>query len=116
MYSFQKNNEQLNQMIDQGIPMEGFELFYDENVVMQENEEKPRIGKNANREQCGGFVKTFTDLKMKVLSVAYGENLSIQECHLTYTGTDGNLVDYIEVAVRHWKNDLIVKEKFYYSL
>ncbi|MBI2451723.1 hypothetical protein HYV50_01435 [Candidatus Pacearchaeota archaeon] len=41
--------EELNNMILQGKIMEAFEKFYDENVVMQENSEEPRIGKEINR-------------------------------------------------------------------
>jgi hypothetical protein len=67
MNNFKENNEKLNSLIEQGKAMEAFELFYAENVTMQENETEPRIGKELNREQCGGFVEAFPDLKLKVL-------------------------------------------------
>ena len=115
MSNFKHNNEQLNTMIEQGKAMEAFELFYAENVTMQENETEPRVGKDFNREQCGGFVEAFPDLKLKVLSVAYGENLSIQEVLFDYTNEQSEKIIYPEVAVRHWENGLVVKEKFYYA-
>jgi len=115
MNNFKDNNEQLNKMIEQGKAMEAFELFYAESVKMQENETEPRVSKDLNREQCGGFVEAFPDLKLKVLSVAYGENLSIQEVLFDYTNEQGEKIIYPEVAVRHWENGLVVKEKFYYA-
>lgn len=113
--NFREANEQLNQMLEAGKAMEAFEQFYSENVSMQENETEPRQGKNFNREQCGGFVNAFPDLKLKVLSVAYGNNLSMQEILFDYTNEAGEKIHYPELAVRHWENGLVGKEKFYYN-
>ncbi|MCU0389929.1 MAG: hypothetical protein MUE81_02320 [Thermoflexibacter sp.] len=115
MHKFKDNNEQLNKMLEQGKAMQAFELFYAEHVTMQENETEPRIGKDFNREQCGSFVEVFPDLKLKILSVAYGENISIQEVMFDYANEQGEKIIYPEVAVRHWENGLVVKEKFYYA-
>lgn len=115
MQDFKDKNEQLNHMLEQGKAMEAFELFYAENVAMQENETVPRVGKDLNREQCGGFVQAFPDLQLRILSVAYRENLSIQEVHFDYTNEQGEKIIYPEVAVRHWAKGLVVKEKFYYA-
>ena len=115
MKNFKDNNEKLNQMLEQGKAMEAFEQFYAENVAIQENENEPRVGKDFNREKCGGFVAAYSDLKLKVLSMAYGENLSIQEVLFDYTNEEGEKIRYPEVAVRQWENGLIIKEKFYYS-
>ena len=115
MSNFKENNEKLNQLLQQGKAMDAFEQFYAKNVKMQENETEPRKGKDFNREQCGGFVAAFPDLKLQVLSVAYGENLSIQEVLFDYTNEEGQKVIYPEVAVRQWENGLIIHEKFYYN-
>lgn len=115
MNNFKEKNEQLNSLLEQGKAMEAFELFYAEQLTMQENETEPRIGKDYNREQCGGFVQAFPDLKLKVLSVAYGNNISIQEVLFDYTNENGEKIVYPEVAVRHWENEMIIKEKFYYG-
>jgi hypothetical protein len=115
MNNFKEKNEQLNSLLEQGEAMEAFELFYAEEVSMQENETEPRIGKDFNREQCSGFVQAFPDLKLKVLSVAYGDNVSIQEVLFDYTNEKGEKIIYPEVAVRHWANEMVIKEKFYYG-
>ncbi|MGD1894898.1 MAG: nuclear transport factor 2 family protein [Cyclobacteriaceae bacterium] len=115
MSNFKDNNERLNQLLEQGKAMDAFELFYAENVTMQENETEPRLGKDFNREQCGGFVATFPDLKLQVMSVAYGEDLSIQEVLFDYTNEEGRKIVYPEIVVRHWENGLVIQEKFYYN-
>ncbi|MEO1256675.1 MAG: hypothetical protein AAFY41_17560, partial [Bacteroidota bacterium] len=80
-----------------------------------ENESEPRRGKNLNREQCGDFVEMFPDLRLKILSTAYGSGLSIQEVLFDYTNESGEKINYPEIAVRHWENGQVVKEKFYYQ-
>lgn len=112
---WKKANEEINTLLEQGMAMDGFEKHYAEGVVMQENETEPRVGKALNREQCGAFVKMFPDLKLKVLCAAYGDQVSIQEVLFDYTNEQGEKIRYPEVAVRHWENGRVVKEKFYYS-
>jgi len=51
MATIKENIEHLNALILEGKAMEGFELYYDENVVMQENDQEPCIGKDANRQR-----------------------------------------------------------------
>ena len=112
-----KANEEINNSLEQGKAMEAFEKYYAEEVTMQENETEPRVGKNLNREICFGeaAVKKFSDLKLTVLSTAYGDNISIQEVLFDYTSESGQKVHYPEVAVRHWKNGQVINEKFYYG-
>ena len=45
----------LNSMILRGNALEAFEKYYAEDVVMQENELPPTIGKGANRERERDF-------------------------------------------------------------
>ena len=108
-------NEEINKLLEQGMAMDAFEKYYAETVVMQENETEPRRGKDLNREQCAGFVQMFPDLKLEVLSTAYGNHVSIQEVLFDYTNQSGERIRYPEVAVRHWENGQVVKEKFYYA-
>ena len=108
-------NEEINKLLEQGMAMDAFEKYYAETVVMQENETQPRVGKDLNREQCGSFVQMVPDLKLRVLSTAYGDRISMQEVLFDYTNESGEKIRYAEVAVRHWENRQVVKEKFYYT-
>ncbi|MDX2283112.1 MAG: ester cyclase [Bacteroidia bacterium] len=112
---FETHNEQLNALLMAGQAMDAFERYYAGEVVMQENESEPRLGKALNRGQCAAFVDAHPDLVMTVLQTAYGEHVSMQEVQFRYTDASGSPVEYTEVAVRHWENGLIVREKFYYA-
>ena len=112
---WKKANEEINALLEQGKAMDGFEKYYSNDVVMQENETEPRVGKALNREQCGAFVNMFPDLRLKVLSTAYGNNISMQEVLFDYTNEQGKKTRYPEIAVRIWENGRVVKEKFYYA-
>ena len=115
MEDWKKANEEINAILEAGEAMEAFEKHYHDEVEMQENESDPRKGKVLNREQCGAFTQMFPDLKLKVLSTAYGENLSIQEVLFDYTNEEGKRIYYPEIAVRKWKGDKVIQEKFYYA-
>jgi hypothetical protein len=49
MQSLLEKITDLNNMVLQGKPMEAFETWYHDDVVMQENDQQPTIGKAANR-------------------------------------------------------------------
>ncbi len=102
-------NEEINQYLEEGKAIEAFEKYYAESVIMQENETAPRVGKPVNREQCSRFVQMFPDLNLTILSTTYGEHISIQEVLFDYTNEEGEKINYTEVAVRHWKEGMVVR-------
>lgn len=112
--SFHQANDALNAMLDAGKPMDAFEKFYSQHVQMQENAGEPRIGKEANRQACAEFYQSYPDLRLKVLRTAYGDKLSMQEVEFRYT-EDGQAIQYVEVAIRHWEDMMVVKERFVYD-
>ncbi len=108
--------EDLIKMIGEGKIMETFEKYYADNVVMQENEEAPRIGKDASREYEKAFVNGITEMHgMKVLGIAVGENYSTVESFMDVTHKDWGRMARTQVAVQRWENGQIVNEKFYYN-
>ena len=77
---------ELNQMILSGKALEAFEKFYHDKVVMQENEQAPTIGKDANRHREIEFFKNVTDFrKAEVKGVSLGENLTTVIWQYDYT-------------------------------
>lgn len=107
---------ELNTMNEQGKTLEAFEKYYDENVVMQENEEAPRVGKVANREnETASAQNLLTVNKSEILSVAFGDNLVMFEIRTDVSNKDGSRVVGTQVVVQRWKNEKIISEKFYYN-
>ena len=53
--------QNLNELIAAGKIVEAFEKYYDDNVVMQENDNPPMPGKAANRQQEQEFADNITE-------------------------------------------------------
>lgn len=109
-------DQQLNQQILAGDALGAFERFYADNVVMQENEEAPRKGKEVNRKFEKEFFGTVEQLHGgKVLGSAVNGETSFSEWEYDVTFKGGQRVTLKQVSVRRWSNGKVVHEKFYYN-
>lgn len=116
MNTIQDKIAALNQLVLEGKALEAFEKFYHPAVVMQENENIPVTGKDANRKRETDFFNSITDFrKAEVKGVAFGENLSTVIWHYDYTHKDWGVRNYTQVSVQHWAEGLIIREQFFYG-
>lgn len=116
MTSLKENISELNQLVLSGKTMEAFEKFYHDDVAMQENENLPTIGKDANRNREIEFFKNVSEFrKAEVRGVTIGENLSSVIWHYDYTHNEWGVRKYTQVSVQHWKDGKIIKEQFFYG-
>lgn len=116
MNSLSEKIHHLNEMFVQGKALEAFEKFYADNVIMQENEQEPTVGKEANRRREEEFVNKVTEIREATpLKVAIGVGVTMVEWKLDYTHEDWGVRNYKQVSVQEWKDGKIVKEKFYYG-
>jgi hypothetical protein len=108
--------QDLNGLVLQGKSLEAFEKYYHDQVVMQENENPPTVGKEANRQRELAFYGSVTEFRgAKPLKVTAGDNYSMVEWHYDYTHKDWGVKNYTQVSVQEWQDGKIKKEKFYYS-
>jgi hypothetical protein len=108
--------EDLAKMVGEGKILEAFEKYYSDDVVMQENEDAPRVGKPANLEYEKAFVNGIVEFHDgKILGVAVGDNYSTIESYMDVTHKDWGRVARTQVAVERWQDGKVVNEKFYYS-
>ncbi len=106
----------LNDLILQGKALEAFEKYYDDDVVMAENENEPTVGKASNRKREEEFFQSITEFRSaKPLKVTIGNNVTMVEWHYDYTHKDWGVRNYTQISVQEWKDGKIVKEKFYYN-
>ncbi len=106
----------LNERILQGDALGAFEDFYADEVVMQENDEEPTVGKTANRQRENEVFEALVEFRgASVLSQAAGENVTFSHWSMDYTHRDWGVRNYRQVAVRTWKNGKIIKEVFHYA-
>ncbi|MGZ3951466.1 MAG: hypothetical protein ACXVBZ_08720 [Flavisolibacter sp.] len=68
----------LNDLVLQGKPLVAFEKYYHEDVVMQENENVPTIGKEANRKREEEFFASVTEFRgARPLKVSVGDGITM---------------------------------------
>jgi hypothetical protein len=108
--------QELNGLALKGKSMEAFEKYYHDQVVMQENEQAPTIGKEANRQRELDFYGKVTEFRgAHPLKVTVGDNHSMVEWHYDYTHQEWGNKNYTQVSVQEWKDGKIIREKFYYG-
>lgn len=106
----------LNALILEGKALDAFEQYYDDAVVMQENNSEPTVGKEANRQREIEFFGSITEFRgASVRDIAVGENVSMVTWDYDYTHKDWGVRKYSQVAVQHWNNGKIVREQFFYG-
>lgn len=99
-----------------GKAMEAFGELYPEDVVMQENSEAPRVGKDANRKAEQDFFASVAEFHgAKILSTAVAGDVSFCEIPMDFTLKNGYRASMSQVAVRRWKDGKVVSERFYYN-
>ena len=110
------NVKDLNQMVLEGKMMDAFEKYYADDVVMQEINMEPTVGKDANREREKKWLEGITDFRgAEVKNVAVGDNVSMVEWFMDYSHKEYGDVKMAQVAVQNWKDGKIVKEVFYHG-
>jgi hypothetical protein len=106
----------LNDMVMQGDALIAFEKYYHDDVIMQENENAPTVGKNANRLRESEFYSLLSEFRSaKPLKVTVGENISMVQWHYDYTHKDWGVRNYTQVSVQEWENGKIIREQFFYG-
>jgi hypothetical protein len=116
MNNILKNLNELNQLVIAGKIEEGIDRFYHSNVVMQENETAPTVGKTANLDRERTFLSNIVEFrKAEVKGIAIGDDISTVIWHFDYTHREWGVRNYTQVSVQHWNNGQIVKEQFFYG-
>lgn len=107
--------DDLNDLVLQGKALEAFEKYYHDDVIMQENENTPTIGKKANLQREKEFFASITEFgSAKPLKITVGEGISMVQWQYDYTHKDWDVHNYSQVAVQEWKDGKIIKEQFIY--
>ena len=109
-------DQTLNDMVLSGKALEAFEKYYADDVVMQENSDEPRVGKEANRKAEEEFFASLAEfLEGKVLASAVNGDTSFSEWFMDVTFKNGYRMKLAQVAVRKWKDGKVVHERFFYN-
>jgi ketosteroid isomerase-like protein len=109
-------DKDLNQKVLSGAAMDAFEQYYDDAVVMQENNDAPCEGKDANRKREVDFFGSIAQFHgASVEQSAVQGNVSFVQWSMDVTFKNGYRTTMNQVAVRQWNNGKIVHERFFYN-
>lgn len=106
----------LNQLVIDGQLLEAFERYYHDDVIMQENQNVPVVGKEQNRKREQEFLSNVSEFRSAtVKGLGVGENISFVEWSYDYTHREWGTRNYTQVSVQRWKNGRIIREQFFYG-
>ncbi len=107
----------LNNLILEGKIIEAMNTFYHKDVSMQENDNPPTVGLEANIKREQEFVANTEWHGVELKGVAVGDNISMTEWFFDFTNRQyGKRLTFNEVAVQRWKDGKIIHERFYYNI
>jgi hypothetical protein len=115
LLEFQKTNPTVEEI---------YERFYDENVVVQENLNPPRVGRAISidrQKRMNANVQEIHEVKIgAVLVDNTGEanpldGRSAIELHLELTTVDGYRIRIEELGLQTWKDGRIIHERYFYD-
>ena len=116
--SLKQHVQDLQNKVFQGQILEGFEQYYHDDIVMQENDEEPRVGKAANREYEQKFVESVETVHSgEILAIAVNEETGVAfiESVMDLTFKNGFRAKMHQVAVQRWQGDKVIHERFYHK-
>lgn len=109
-------DNKLNEMILAGRAMEAFEELYADNVVMQENNDEPRAGKDLNRKYEQEFFANVAEWhEGRMDASAVNGDTSFSQWYMDISLKNGFRMRSSQVAVRKWKDGKVVYERFFYN-
>jgi ketosteroid isomerase-like protein len=117
--SYLQKAKDLYQMVGQGQLLDAFEKYYHEDVVMIEASGVARSGKAENREYEKQFLAGVSQINDGgVTAITSNEEtcVTMVESWMDISFKDGNRMKMEEVAVQTWKDDQIIRERFYYNM
>ena len=108
---------ELNTLIIKGEGLKAIELFYNHHVIMQENEELPRVSKQACLAHEKQNLKNVKEISSILLNQAIDikKEVVLSEWEIIFINKTDKKIKLREVSVQHWQNGEIIKEKFYYA-
>jgi len=117
--SYYDKAKDIYDMLAQGKSMEAFEKYYHKDIVMVEATGEERKGKDVNRKfetEFMGSIKEFHGSGVRSITSNEKDAVTMVESWMDVTMQDGQRHMMEEVAVQKWKDNQIIRERFYYNM
>jgi hypothetical protein len=116
MSTLKEKITELNNLVLSGKALDAFEKFYHKDVVMQENDGAPTVGKAANLEREKEFFGNIAEFRgAEVKALAIGDDVTTVIWSYDYTHKEWGVRKYTQASVQHWHEGQIVREQFFYG-
>ncbi len=114
--NLQDRLEDLFAYIRGGRILEAINEFYAEDAAMQENDQPPTVGREANLEREKQFLNTVKEWKrFDVTAKGVGDDVTFYETVMDWVAMDGTPVHVEQVVVAKWQDGKIIHERFYHN-
>ena len=117
MKTLEQSVKKLFELVTTGNTVQAMKLFYAGDVTMQENEDPPRIGKQFCINHEKKLLENTKDLSIKIMNQAIDalNDVVFTEMEINFISSKGVRLNLKEISIQHWRDDQVVKEKFYYK-
>ena len=118
MMSLEENVQGYFDLLSKGQMMDAFEKYYSDDVVMQENNEEPRVGKETNRKFELDYLSSIEEMhgaEVKNVAINSEKGVVFIQSFIDATYKEFGRMQMEEVQVQTWKDGMIVNEKFFYN-
>jgi hypothetical protein len=116
MSDFEKKDRRMNELIANGQVMDAFEEFLSEDVVMQDNDEEPTVGKDANRKREHEFFESVDEIHaFELVDEGTGDNVSYSTWHVDLTFNNGHRGEWTQIEKREWQDGEVKKVRFFHN-
>ena len=117
MTELKKKVNALNQLIIHGETIKAIEIYYSDDIEMQENDDIPKKGKTVCIHTERNNLQKVKNVESILLNQALDEEINVvfSEWKFLVTYKDNSKFVLTEVSVQHWLDGQIAKEKFYYK-
>lgn len=114
--NLQDRLEDLFAYIRGGRILDAINAFYAEDAAMQENDQPPTVGREANLEREKQFLGTVKEWKgFDVTAKGAGDDVTFYETVMDWITTDGTPVHVEQVVVAKWQDGRIIHERYYHN-
>lgn len=105
-------------LCERGETLRAIETYYAEDVVVFENYERARTGREAclsYEREALGRMKEPSKLRARAHAIDAAAGVVFLEWQIRFVGDDERPMRLDEVSVQHWLKGRIVEERFYYA-
>ena len=102
--------------VESGEYLAAIEEYYTEDAAMQENEQAPRVGREALLANERNVLRAFEKVTGRcVRPVLVSNDTAVIHWVFEFATRDGGAIRLDELALQRWDGDRIAEERFYYD-